>query len=316
MTNRVAVIDLGTNTFHLLIAEPGQSYFFTELLHKSEAVKLGEGGINDGVIRPDAYQRGIAAMNKFQQYILQYNVQQVKALATSAMRSATNGQQFIDEVKAQTGIQIGIILGDTEAQYIYQGVKASNCLQADNSLIVDIGGGSVELIIGNNEHITYKQSFEIGAARLMALFHQTDPIPPSSIQDLYAHLDNHLQPMLAAVARNSVINLIGSSGAFETFAELAERDKGYDFELKQNQVYTFNEQDFLKITNRLIQSSHDERLSMKGIIPVRIDMIVVASLITCYLLEKLQIKEVVMTAYSLKEGVLASMLNQQVLNKL
>lgn len=311
MTNRVAVIDLGTNTFHLLIAEPAHPGLFTEILHEYEAVKLGEGGINDGIIRSEAYQRGIVALDKFAGYLAQYEVQQVRALATSALRSASNGQQFIDEVKTRTGIQIEIIYGDAEAQYIYEGVKALGCLHQENSLILDIGGGSVEFIIGNKHHIFYKQSFEIGAARLMALFHQTDPIPTDKIYDLYTYLDEQLQPVLAAIHQHPVHELIGSSGAFETFAELIERDKGLTFNLKQHPFYRFNEQDFLHLTQKLIYSTHAERDQMQGIIPVRVDMIVVASLITRFLLQQFKINRIAMAAYSLKEGVLAEMLNKQ-----
>jgi exopolyphosphatase / guanosine-5'-triphosphate,3'-diphosphate pyrophosphatase len=310
MMNRVAVIDLGTNTFHLLIAEPTSETLFKEVLHEYAAVKLGEGGINDGIIRPEAYQRGIAALEQFHQFIQQHQVQQVRALATSALRNASNGQQFIDEVQSRLGITIEIITGDTEAGYIYQGVKASGCLSAVDSLVLDIGGGSVEFIIANQNSIVYKRSFEIGAARLMALFHQTDPIPADSIYDLYSYLDEKLQPALLALHQHPVHSLIGSSGAFETFAELVERAKGHEFELKEHLTYHFVKQEFLSLTQQLIYSSHIERENMSGIIPVRVDMIVVAALITRYIIDKLHIEEVIMSTYSLKEGVLADMLSK------
>ena len=304
---RVAVMDLGTNTFHLLIAEPDSDEFFKEIVHEYVGVKLGEGGINEGSIKPDAYQRGLDTLRSFQNIIEQHNVSKVKAIATSALRSATNGQQFINEVKQLTSIAIETISGDAEAGYIYQGVKASGCLSNDKSLIVDIGGGSVEFILANEQTIFYKQSFEIGAARLMAKFHRTDPITPAEVAALNQYLDEQLAPLFAALANHHIGNLIGSSGAFETFAELIELGKRKSFILKENKVYNFLEEEIIQHTNHIIHANHEERAATKGIIPVRVDMIVVASLLTQYIMQRLKLNKVMMSAYSLKEGVLATL---------
>jgi len=112
-----AVMDLGTNTFHLLIAE-GTIDNFREIVHQHIAVKIGEGGINKGIILPAAFERGIATMKKFSEDITACEVSQVKAIATSALRSASNGKDFIEKVKAETGIKIEIIDGDREAAFI------------------------------------------------------------------------------------------------------------------------------------------------------------------------------------------------------
>ncbi|MFD1256593.1 exopolyphosphatase [Mucilaginibacter terrae] len=302
-------MDLGTNTFHLLIAEPDSENFFKEILHEHVGVKLGEGGINEGTIKPDAYKRGMDTLVNFSQFIDQHQVTKVKAIATSAMRSASNGQQFINEVKQRTGITIETISGSMEAGYIYKGVKESGCLQQANSLIIDIGGGSVEFILGNQEQIIYKRSFEIGAARLMQKFHQTDPITVDKVAELKLHLEDSLNPLFKAIQNQPIQNMIGSSGAFETFAELVELNKGNMFNLKQTKTYQFDKQELMDITNMLIHSNHEERAFTKGIIPVRVDMIVVASLLTQYLVHQLKINSVLMSSYSLKEGVLADLLS-------
>ncbi|HEY0245952.1 MAG TPA: exopolyphosphatase [Mucilaginibacter sp.] len=307
MNKKVAVMDLGTNTFHLLIAEGDADHSHT-LLKITDPVKLGEGGINKGVIQPAAFERGILTMQQFNQHILQYDVDEVKAIATSALRSAANGKDFIDEVKAKTGIVIEIIDGEAEAAYIYKGVKAGGCLSQQNSLIIDIGGGSVEFILSNADTITWKQSFEIGAARLMDKFHQTDPMPVESINELNTYLEERLVELFTATSQHLIKNIIGSSGAFETFAAVIELQKGNPFDLKKVKSYTFNYADFLSVTDQLIHSSHQERVNNKGIIPVRVDMIVVAALFTRFIMKKLDISEVIMSTNSLKEGVLANML--------
>jgi exopolyphosphatase/guanosine-5'-triphosphate,3'-diphosphate pyrophosphatase len=303
----VAVMDLGTNTFHLLIAT-GEAANPRELYHVTEPVKLGEGGLKDGKIQPAAFERGVKTMQLFHEQILKHNAGSIKAIATSAIRTSSNGKDFIEEVKAKTGIAIETIDGDREAGYIFEGIRAGKCLSDKNSLILDIGGGSVEFIIGNAEKILWKQSFEIGAARLMDKYHQTDPIPAHSITALNNYLVETLVPFFDAAKDIGINLLIGSSGAFETFAEVIERKDGHDFHLKQNRKYQFDYTEFISITDWLIESTHFDRENTPGIINIRVDMIVVAAIITRFVMAKLDIKEVLMSAYSLKEGVMAGIL--------
>ena len=298
-------MDLGTNTFHLLIAdEKGE-----EIFHREDAVKLGEGGINKGNIEPAPFKRGLEMMKQYQQDISRYNVQQVKAIATSALRNAANGQHFVSQVSADTGINIDVIDGNTEAEYIYKGVKAAGCLSAKNSLILDIGGGSVEFIICNKEQVLWKQSVEVGAARLMDKFHQEDPITRNRISALNDYLTRHLQDFFDTSLKYQVDNIIGTSGSFESYAELAERSKGKSFDPKKNSNYYFTRTDVTKVLDDIITSSHQQREAMQVIIPVRIDMIVSAALVTKFVMKKLNTGKVIMTTNSLKEGVLAAMIN-------
>jgi exopolyphosphatase/guanosine-5'-triphosphate,3'-diphosphate pyrophosphatase len=302
MDNRIAIMDLGTNTFHLLIVDGS-----IEIVHEHESVNLGEGGINKGFIIPTAFARGIKTMQRFSELITKNQVKKVKAIATSALRGAANGQDFIDDVKIQTSINIEIIDGDMEAAFIYKGIKAAGCLSKQNSIIIDIGGGSVEFIICNEARILWKQSFEIGAARLMDTFHRTDPIPPESITALNLYLEDSLKNLFAVTSKYAIENIIGSSGVFESYAEVIELAKGNPFDLKKTKHYEFDYDELLALIEKIVSSSHQERLITKGIIPIRIDMIVTASLLTRFVMEKLGITKVVMSTNSLKEGVLAEM---------
>jgi exopolyphosphatase/guanosine-5'-triphosphate,3'-diphosphate pyrophosphatase len=307
MHKPIAVMDLGTNTFHLLIAE-GDANDPKIIFKTTDPVKLGEGGINKGIIQPAAFERGVKAMQQFHEQILKYDVQKVRAIATSALRSASNGQDFINEVKAKTGIGIETINGDEEAGFIYRGVKAGGCLSDKNSLIMDIGGGSIEFILGNENGILWKQSFEVGAARLMDKFHQVDPITPESINELKAYLELRLADLFNAMQAYKIDRLVGSSGAFDTFAEVIEGDKGNPFDVKKIKKYDFETDELLSVTNYLINSSHDERASNKNIVPIRVDMIVASSITTRFVMQKLNINNVMLSTNSLKEGVVADML--------
>ncbi|WP_448698803.1 exopolyphosphatase [Mucilaginibacter sp. AW1-3] len=309
MSNRIAVMDLGTNTFHLLIAE-AENGITREVYHIQEPVKLGEGGINKGFIQPAAFERGIKAMQKFGEQVKANRAGIIKCMATSMLRNAANGQQFIDEVKAQTSIEIELIDGQQEAAYIYEGVKASGCLSASTSLIMDIGGGSIEFILCTDTGILWKQSFEIGAARMMDKFHRIDPITPECICDLHQYLEETLSDLFNAVEATPIEKLIGSAGAFETFAEVIELQNQRKFDAKQTHSYDFDLSDFMDATNLIIHSNHQERAQMKGVIPLRVDMIVVASLITRFVMDKLKISNVGMSTYSLKEGVMASLVKE------
>lgn len=141
-----AVIDLGTNTFHLIIAELSATE--PNILYKTNVpVKLGEGRINDNVIIPAAFERGIATLKEFKQEIEKHQVDVVKAIATSAIRSAENGQDFVKAAREQAGIEISIVDGNQEADYIYHGVKATGLINC-TSLIIDIGGRQTRQIPG------------------------------------------------------------------------------------------------------------------------------------------------------------------------
>ncbi len=304
MKQRMAVMDLGTNTFHLLIAEPDDNGF-KEILHLTEAVKLGEGGMKNNLIAPEAFARGIKTMQLFAENIAIKEASHVRAVATSAVRSTQNGPDFISEVKARTGIEIEVIDGLAEAELIYKGVKSSGILAAEKSLILDIGGGSVEFILCDQNQIYRKHSFEIGAQRLRQLFHQIDPVSAENILKMNAYLQEQLQVLFLSVKNQAINRLIGSAGSFETYAEMIELEKGNTFDLKKIKTYNFEIADFERVAAWLKQSSHQERLQQKGIIPLRVDMIVVASLLTSFIVQKLKIKQLSMTTYSLKEGILA-----------
>src|SRR6478735_3758498 len=156
MNKRVAIIDMGTNTFHLLIAdsEAGRS----RIIYQDRLVtKIGMGGINEGVITEAGIDRAITALKTFKEIIDQNQVDQISAFGTSAIRNAKNGPEIIRQIK-DLGIDARIISGDEEAQLIYYGVRSAMNPGMDKSLIMDIGGGSVEFIIADQKEIFWKQS--------------------------------------------------------------------------------------------------------------------------------------------------------------
>jgi len=303
---RFAVIDLGTNTFHLLIAESGGDTF--EILYKTNIpVKLGEGRINENIIVPAAFERGIATLKDFRKTIDSYQVDKIRATATSAVRSAENGNDFVSEAKEQANIEIEIITGDEEAASIYQGVKLSGAIK-NLALIMDIGGGSVEFILCDTEKLIWKASYNIGAARLMQQFFKSDPISDNEKNAIVNHIQNQLSNLFEICAKYQPKTLIGSAGAFETFAELIIKKNNLPVSIALCKTYEFNYEDYIATTLKLINATHLERVSMPGMIPLRVDMSVIAALITNYIMGRLQINKLILSTYDLKMGVLAGLL--------
>ncbi|MDA9554737.1 exopolyphosphatase [Pelobium sp.] len=301
-----AVIDIGTNTFHLLIAEI-DTQGKIKVIHKNTIpVKLGEGGVNKGFISPQAYQRGLNALIQFREELNTHHIKDVKATATAAVRDAANGKEFVAEALAKADIKISIIDGLKEAELIYLGAKAAEMLNQKTSLIMDIGGGSTEFIICNENEILWKNSYRLGAARLLADFYHEDPISTQTIKAIHQHFSIQLPELFSKLKEHKVSTLIGTAGSFNTYAELIAINNHQVFDANTMQRFNFNFDDFNDLLNQLITSTHQQRANMKGLIPLRVDMILMASILTEYVLKQSAIQEITTCTYSLKEGLLIS----------
>lgn len=301
---RVAVIDLGTNTFHLIIADldgPEAKVIFKTNL----PVRLGEGKINDNVIIQEAFERGLLALEQFSQLIQEYKVILVKATATSAIRSAANGADFVKAAKSYAGIEITVISGEEEAAYIFQGVRATGLIQ-ERCLIMDIGGGSTEFIICDPKQVYWKKSYNIGAARLMQAYFHSDPINTSDRSAITQHLTTELTDLKENLNLYQPSHLIGSAGAFETFTGMLYPE----LDLKAIKSHPIPLSDYQQLSATFIASSHAEREKMPGLIKLRVDMIVMATLLTDYILELGNLHQMSLSTYDLKMGVLASLKDQ------
>ncbi len=301
---KIAVLDLGTNTFHLLVAKIYPDHSFKILFKNRAVVKLGKGGISENRIADAPFKKGIKTIQHFNEQIKKLGNNKIFAFATSAIRSSTNGGEFVKKVKNETGIEIKIISGDEEAELIYYGVR--QCVQMDErpALIMDIGGGSTEFIIANHTTVFWKQSFNIGAARLIDQFHLSDPILNKEMISIQRHLEKVLQPLNAAMDKFPVSKLIGSSGSFDTLAEMTSFRFRKRNMLKAKTSYQFNLVEYDKIHKWLLKSTTQMRMKAKGLIKMRVDMIVASSICTTYVLKKFMLKEMVQSKYALKEGAL------------
>lgn len=295
-----AIIDLGTNTFHLIIFE--KNHILTK---KSLAARLGMGGINNGIITREGIERGVGVLKIFREELDNFQVrnENVFAFGTSALRSAKNKEEVLKTFNEKTDIEVNVIGGEEEAALIYEGVKLAVDIR-ESSLIVDIGGGSVEFIICNAEKVLWKQSFEIGGQRLLEKFMKKDPIPMAEVGRLEEYLRQCLLPLSNAVHQYQPCVLIGSSGTFDTLNDLYYQKTQNQFPPEETVGFAYPIEEFYWAYEQLVFNNRAERMTIPGMRELRVDMIVVAMVLVRFLLQNFGIKEIKISNYALKEGAM------------
>ncbi len=301
---KIASIDIGTNTCNLLIAEYKKDSELTFLHREKRAITLINKDFKNNVISPESVSNLINVLNAYKDIIVSQDADRIIATATSGIRSASNREAVIDTVQTGCGIKINIIDGNKEAELAWKGVK--NAVKIDESpvLIIDIGGGSIEFVICDNKGIKWKASYNIGVARLIAKYNYSDPLSSSDINAIYQLLDEELRTLLINCKEFSVKKLIGSSGSFETFANLVKYECP---ECCIGEINTSNFIDicrFMQIYDKLTTFNESQRTEMPGMEIIRVKMIPVAAVITKFLLERLNINSFIQSNYSIKEGTL------------
>lgn len=307
---RVAIIDLGTNTFNLLITEV-EDNSYRILVESKYPARLGEGGIHRATITTEAMRRGVEALTTHLITISEYQVDSIFCFATSAIRSATNGNEFVRRVKQELGLSIRVIPGDEEAQTIFDGVKQVIPLGEEFSLIMDIGGGSIEFIIANKGGIAWKDSYNLGVARLLEQFNPSDPIKKSQIEEIEKHLESRMQPLIDAIEKFPIGKLVGSSGSFDTLAAIIAKKEYPLLELSKITSFKLKPEALLETHNKLISLTIEERRTLPGMDPDRVENIVPASIIVQWVMNRLKPEEVWQCSFSLKEGAIIQILNSE-----
>ena len=299
---RFAVLDLGTNTFHLLIAEQNAVGQWQTLVREKRYVKLAEEGIERIGAAP--FARGLAALQSFKIHLDQFAVppSAMRAFGTAALRTADNAPEFLDQVFALTGIRPESIPGDREAALIYLGVRQAVPFPDNRVLIMDIGGGSVEFIIADRTQVRWQQSFPLGVAVLYREFHHEDPISTPEINRLEAFLEEALADLWQAIEEFPVPTLVGASGTFDVI-DLFVLDPATKAEL-----YGYIELSaFEPLYNVLVNSTLEERRALPKLPEERVEMVVVAMILIRKVLDRAGIREIYTSAYALKEGMLAEL---------
>lgn len=296
-TKRIAIIDLGTNTFNLLVADKGESSL-KRILSTKEGVALGLGGINENLLSDDAMDRAMEALKKFKTAAEDLKTDLIYAFGTSALRNATNADQLILRAEKELGIEIKVISGQREAELIYKGV-ASGFEFNQAALIMDIGGGSTEFILADSSGVQKAASFEMGVSRIYQLFKFSDPMTEADCNVITEYLDQSVGSFFDGMQCET---LIGASGSFETFYKLA-----YTSDFPDDEFVSMKIDDVHTSLQKIIASTQKERDENPLIIPIRKKMAPLAAVKTKWILNKLKIGYLIISPYALKEGVLSEL---------
>ena len=216
---RVAIIDCGTNTFNLLVKEKVEGKWKT-LFKTKLPVKLGAGGFSENVLLPNRMARGIDALYSYKNVIDSLGVKDVRVFATSAVREASNGNEFVARVKKHLNFDMEVISGDREAELIFEGVVQTTEEIKEDYLIMDIGGGSTEFIFVRDQKPLWRKSYLLGVSRLHGMLKPASRINQDDVNRLRTHLNKELQDLISFLKENPVKILVGSSGSFDTLFDM------------------------------------------------------------------------------------------------
>lgn len=303
MPQPTAIIDLGTNTFQLLVATRGNiSEPMQIICQLQRPVQLGLGAMETGLLQEDAMERALLALTEFRAVALANGCQntQIHAIGTSILRRASNTPQFVADVHHRLGIKIQVISGIEEADLIYHGIFHSLPQPwGPTSLVMDIGGGSVEFILFKGSNILYKVSLELGGLRLLSLFQQDGQFDLSRLDDMQAYILDQMKPLFTACTEHKPSVLIGAAGAFETIWDLANADMPTRvIPSASNLIIT----QFYQQKKMVEETDFEGRQSIRGMKAFRAGILPYANVLIATVLKELAIKNMWVSSYSLKEG--------------
>lgn len=304
----LAAIDIGTNSIHMVVVQIDPALpTFTIIAREKETVRLGDRDPETGNLTPEAIKRAIAALQRCQELAKSFNAEQVVAVATSAVREAPNGRDFLKQINSELGLFVNLISGQEEARRIYLGVLSGMEFNNHPHIIIDIGGGSTELILGDSHESRTLSSIRVGAVRLTAEFVTTDPISNSELQYLQAYvrgtLERSVEELRVHLKAGEQPRLVGTSGTIETLATIHAREK---LGIVPNPLngYELSRKDIKEMLKRLASMSAAERAAIPGMSDRRSEIIVAGVVILLEAMTLLGAESLIIGERALREGVI------------
>ena len=302
---RVAAIDLGTNSFHMVIVEESPGKGIVEVDRVKDMICIGRGSISTKMLEEQAMQEGVATLKKFLVLATQRGVEpgNVIAFATSAIREALNRDVFIGMVRKETGLKVKVISGKEEAQFIYYGVRNAIRLGEKPDLLFDIGGGSVEFIIAGCDEVHLLESRKIGVARMLERFVTTDPISPYELKLIEQFCAAELYTSAEKARRMGVTRAIASSGTALNIARMIISGRASGTDIDGLNQTGFTRQEFERFYRTVIPLDAPARRKLTGLDEKRVDLIVPGIILINTIFRVFGLKEVIISESSLREGM-------------
>jgi len=299
---RVAAMDLGSNSFHLLVADVHPDGHLDPLVQEKEMLRLGDVVSRHGSIPVTAADQVVATVRRFRLLAEAAGATEILACATSAIRRATNGSEIADRIRTETGVRVEVISGTEEARLIFGAVRASVVLDPSPAVCLDLGGGSLEVMVGDAGALHWATSVPLGVARLTTELVHSDPISKQDRRALRRRIVDELAPVAAEVATYEPKLLVGSSGTFENLALMAAARRGDDAPSTLNQL-TVERAEVLALHDDLMRSRAGERLRMPGLDTRRVDLVLAGSTVLTVALELFALDRITISAWALREGI-------------
>lgn len=304
----IAAIDIGTNSLHMVIVKVDPTLpSFTMIAKEKETVRLGDRNLETGELKPEVIKKAIACLGRFQELAKSLEAETVIAVATSAVREAPNGRDFLHQVETELGLTVDLISGQEEARRIYLGVLSGMEFNHQPHIIVDIGGGSTELILGDSQEPRSLTSTKVGAVRLTGEFISTDPISDTEFQYLQAYargmLERSVEEVLSKLYPGETPQLVGTSGTIETIAMIHAKEK-MGFVPSPLNGYQFTLQDLRTWVTRLRRMNNVERAAISGMPEKRSEVILAGAVILQEVMTLLNVNSIILCERSLREGVI------------
>ena len=308
---RIAAIDLGTNSFHAVIVDIFSDGSFRKVDDLKEMVQLAKGGLGKR-LSEGAFRRGIEALRKIKVLCDSHGAERILAYATSAIREAENGGEFIQKSIDELEIKINAIPGSVEAELIGYAVQHGVRLGPDPVLMVDIGGGSVEFIIGNEKEFFALHSRKIGVSRMTDMFKPADPITNEDIERLEEHYEQELKYVTESLKKLPVDTIIGSSGTMQNIAAMIAARKKLQVNVTLNEL-EYSAEDFFSFYEWFIRLDQKKRIKVSGLDTKRVGFVNTGVVLVNFLLKKYGVRKVKISTQALREGIIIRYLRKEMI---
>ncbi|MEO8258664.1 MAG: Ppx/GppA phosphatase family protein [Acidobacteriota bacterium] len=300
---RIAAIDIGTNSLHMIVVRVRPDFSFEVIDREKEMVRLGAGGLDGRALTPDAVHAALQVLSKFRRLAESHRVDEIVAVATSATREAENGGEFLKAVTAQTGIRPRVISGVEEARLIHMAAVYGVSVPGDVTVVIDIGGGSVEITRGTAASVELRRSFKLGVIRLTERFGKSDPLAPRDERRLVRHIGAEAGEYLDQIARAGFDRVIGTSGTILSLGAVASADPGHSpgVSLRNRRIPA---RQLRRVRKQIVALSLEERLRVPGLDPRRADLAAAGSVLLDTIVRRLGATELTLCDFSLREGLI------------
>ena len=306
---KLAAIDIGTNSIHMIVVKVLQQRNFEVIDREKAMAKLGVGVFATNRLSDRAFELGLETIERYVQLANQLGVDEIITAATSAIREAKNGEDFLKEVVRRTKIRPRMISGQEESRLILLAVRNAIALEDDNALVLDIGGGSTEAVVGNREEVLFGTSMKLGVLRLLDMFEDEKKMGKEARSVLASHMQFVAQPVLSGAKAVGFTRVIGTSGTIRTMGEAAYVER-YDKSLNSVNAEVVALKDLQKMADKLIDLKPAKRAKVEGVSEKRSDAIHLGGVLLCELLEMANVEEITLCDASLREGLILDYLEQ------